>query len=72
MVKSDDVWLWNKRLCHVNFKNLVSISKMKKLRGLPRLKKPDNVICKQCELGKMVESSIKSKLNFLNLMMGTM
>ena len=46
MVKSDDVWLWHKRLCHVNFDNLVSISKMMKLRGLPKLKKPKNTMCK--------------------------
>ena len=37
--------LWHKRLCHVNFDNLGSISKMKRVRGIPRLKKPDNVIC---------------------------
>ena len=39
IVKYDDVWFGHKRLCHVNFDNLVSISKMKKLRGLPKLKK---------------------------------
>ena len=39
IVKSDDVWLWNKRLCHVNFYKLINISKMMKLRGLHRLKK---------------------------------
>ena len=44
VVKFDDVWLWNKRLCHVNFDNLVSINNMKKIRGLPKLKKPDNVM----------------------------
>ena len=42
-IKSDDVWLCHKRLCHVNFDNLVSINSMKKVRGLPKLKKPDNV-----------------------------
>ena len=46
MVKYDDVWLWHKRLCHVNFDNLVSINKMKKLRGLPKLKKPKNTMYK--------------------------
>ena len=46
MVKSDDVWLWHKRLCHVNFDNLVSISKMMRLRDLPKLKKPRNTMCK--------------------------
>ena len=46
--KFDDTWLWHKRLCHVNLDNLISISHMKRVRGLPKLKKPDNVICKQC------------------------
>ena len=61
MVKYDDVLLWHKRPCHVNFDNLVSISKIMKLRGLPRLKKPKNTMCKQCHLGKMERSSFKRK-----------
>ena len=61
MVKCDDVWLWNKRLFHVNFDNLVSISKMMKLKVLPKLKKPKNTMCKQCHIGKMERSSFKSK-----------
>ena len=61
VVKFDDVWLWYKRLCHVNFDNLVSISNMKKVRGFPKLKKFANVMCKQCQLGKMSKSSFKSK-----------
>ena len=32
MVKSNDVWLWHKRLCHLTFYNLIKISKMMKLR----------------------------------------
>ena len=58
----DDIWLWHRRLCHVNFDNLVSISKMKKVRGLPRLSKLDNVMCKQCQIGKMTKSSFKRKI----------
>ena len=46
MVKSDDVWLWHKRLCHVSFDNLVSINKMMKLRDLPKLNKTKNTMCK--------------------------
>ena len=61
IAKIDDVWLWHKRLCHVNFDNLISISNKKRVRGLPKLKKLDNVICKQCQLGKMTKSSFKSK-----------
>ena len=34
---------------------------MMKLRGLPRLKKLENTMCKQCHLEKMSRSSFKSK-----------
>ena len=61
IVKLDDVWLWNKRLCHVNFDNLINIRKMKKVRGLPKLKKPNNTMCKQYQLRKMTKSSFKRK-----------
>ena len=33
IVKFEDVWLWHKKLRHVNFDNLVSISNMRKVRG---------------------------------------
>ena len=46
VVEVDDVWLCHKRLCHVNFDNLVSINNMRRVRGLPKLKKSDNIICK--------------------------
>ena len=61
VAKFDDVWLWHKRLCHVNLDNLICINHMKRVRGFPKLKKPDNVICKKCQLGKMTKSSFKSK-----------
>ena len=61
IVRFDDVWLWHKRLCQVNFDNLISINNMKKVKGLPKLKKPDNTMCKQCQLGKMTKSSFKRK-----------
>ena len=44
VVEFDDLWLWHKMLCHVNFENLVSINNMKIDRGLLNLKKPNNVI----------------------------
>ena len=40
VVEFDDVWLWHKRLCHVNFDNLTSISNIRRVRGFPKLKKP--------------------------------
>ena len=46
---------------YVKFDNPISIRNMKKVRGLPKLKKPKNMICKQCQLGKMTRSSSKRK-----------
>ena len=33
---------------------------MKKVRGLPKLKKLDKLMCKQCQVGKMIKSSFKT------------
>ncbi|GLJ24587.1 hypothetical protein SUGI_0469920 [Cryptomeria japonica] len=33
MAKFDDSWIWHKRLCHVNFDNIVKASKIKAIRG---------------------------------------
>ena len=49
------------RQCHMNFDNLVRNGKMKKVRGLPRMNKLDNVMCKQCQIGKTKKSSFKRK-----------
>ena len=51
---------------NVNFDNLVSIQKMKKLRGLPKLKKLENVICKKCQSGKKAKSIFKNKKTTYN------
>ena len=34
----EERWLWNKRICHVNFDNLVKISKNRRVRGIPSLR----------------------------------
>ena len=54
-------WLWHKRLCHVNFDNLVKIRKFKKVRGIPNIKKPEVGLCKNCQIGKMGKTSFESK-----------
>ena len=61
IAQHEDIWLWHKRLCHVNFDNFLSFSKMKRVRGFPKLKKSKNAMWKQCQLGKMTKSSFKSK-----------
>ena len=42
----EESWLWHRRLCHVNFDNMVKIRRFKKVRGIANLKKPDVGLCK--------------------------
>lgn len=71
VAKIEDNWLWHKRFFYVNFDNLIKISKSSIVRGIPQLVKPDNVLCKYCQMGKMNYVFCKSKSfssnNFLNL-----
>jgi hypothetical protein len=57
----EEIWLWHRRLCHVNFDNMVKIRKFSKVRGIPSLKKPDVGLCKNCQIGKMEKTSFKRK-----------
>ena len=41
LVQVEESWLWHKRMCHVNFDNLVNIRENRRVRGIPSLKKPD-------------------------------
>ena len=34
----EESWLWDRRLCHVNFDNMVKIREFRKVRGIPNLK----------------------------------
>ena len=57
----EEIWLWHRRLCHVNFDNLVKIRKHKRVRGIPSLKKPNMGLCKNCQIGKIGKTSLKRK-----------
>lgn len=53
MIGQVDVnWLWHRRLDHLNFDNLVNVSTKGCVRHLPKLKKPKNYICKECQKRK--------------------
>jgi len=58
---TDDSWLWHRRLGHINFDNLVKISKLGAVRNLPKIIKPSNPICKHCQLGKQTRATFKTK-----------
>ncbi|XP_073273260.1 uncharacterized protein [Primulina huaijiensis] len=53
--------LWHKRLNHLNFKSIATISKLKLVSGLPNIDFAKDRICNACQLGKQVRSSFKSK-----------
>ena len=57
----EESWLWHKRLCDVNFDNLIKIRNKKRVRCIPSLRKPDMCLCKNCQIGKMGKTSFKSK-----------
>ena len=57
----EERWLWNKRLCHVNFDNLVKIIKSKRERSIPSMRKPNMGLSKNCQIGKVGKTSFKRK-----------
>ena len=57
----DESWLWHRRLGHLNFDNLVRISKKETVRDLPKIVKPLNLVCKHCQHGKQARVSFKTK-----------
>lgn len=50
--KQDESWLWHRRLGHLNFDHIIRISKKRGIRDLSTIKKPQNTICKSCQMGK--------------------
>lgn len=61
----DESWIWNKRICHVNFDCIIKISSSKAIRDLPRIVKPFDLVCRECQLGKQIGTfkSIQDKYN---------
>ena len=46
---------------HINFDNIVKISKKQVVGEIPEITKPTNVICKHCQHGKQTEVDFKTK-----------
>jgi hypothetical protein len=46
---------------HMNFDNLVKINTKQVVRDMPKITKPSNIICKQCQHGKQSRVSFKTK-----------
>jgi hypothetical protein len=59
--KEDESWLWNRRMGHIHFDNLVKFSKRETVREMPLITKPTNTLCKHCQQGKQTKTRFKSK-----------
>ena len=61
MSQIDESLLWNRRMVHLNFENLVKISKKGAVRNLPKIIKPPNHVCRHRLRGKQTRTSFKFK-----------
>ncbi|XP_073137971.1 uncharacterized protein [Henckelia pumila] len=54
-------WIWHKRLNHLNFKSIASLSKLELVTGLLKIDFSKDKVCLACQYGKQVRSSFKNK-----------
>nr|GEY85101.1 retrovirus-related Pol polyprotein from transposon TNT 1-94 [Tanacetum cinerariifolium] len=60
-VSPTQVWLWHRRLSHLNFDYINLLSKKDVMIGLPNLKFVKDQLCSSCGVSKAKRSSFKSK-----------
>lgn len=54
LVKEDEIFLWNNRMGHMHFDNLVKSNKKKAVRDMQEISKLVRTICKHCQHGKKI------------------
>jgi transposase InsO family protein len=54
------IFLWHRRMGHINFDNLVKINKKQGVRDLPLIVKPSDPICKHCQHGNQTRVTFKT------------
>jgi transposase InsO family protein len=59
--KHDESWLWHKILVHLNFDHLIKLKNLEEVKDLPRISKPQDSMCKPCQVGKLTRTQFKSK-----------
>jgi hypothetical protein len=57
----DESWIWHRRMGHIQFDNLVKISRREEVREMPQITKLTNTLCKHCQQGKQTKTRFKSK-----------
>jgi hypothetical protein len=54
---SSSLWKWQRRLGHLSFDPLCSLSSLDLIQGLPKLKFEKDLVCHPCRHGKMIVAS---------------
>ena len=49
----DESWLWHRRMGHLNFYNIMKVSKKEVVRDFSKILKPLNSVCKHCQHGNL-------------------
>jgi hypothetical protein len=59
--KHDESWLWHRRLGHLNFDHLIKLKNLEVVKYLLKISKPQDSMCKPCQVGKQNRTQFKSK-----------
>ncbi|KAA0042995.1 gag-pol polyprotein [Cucumis melo var. makuwa] len=60
LIRSDQTWLWHRKLGHVSMRGLEKVIKNKAVVGIPNLDVNGNFFCEDCQIGKQTRSTHKS------------
>jgi hypothetical protein len=56
----DEISLWHRRLGHLNFDHLIKLQNLEAVKDLPRISKPQDSMCKPCQVGKLSRTQFMS------------
>jgi len=59
--KTDERWIWHKRLGHLSFNQLVKLGRKYVVRDMPKISKPENIVCKSYQFGKQSRVQLKER-----------
>jgi hypothetical protein len=54
-----EIFLWHKRIGHLNFDHIVKLNNEGVVKDLPRISNPNNSVCESCQMGKLTCSQFK-------------
>jgi hypothetical protein len=61
MRQINEIWLWNKRMGHTGFDNLIKFNKKESVRDMPKIIKPSNSVCRNFQHGKQTRVRFNTK-----------